>query len=824
MGRIHWLALGGVVLAGGVVVPAVSLAGTAPAAPDPSQTLFFESRIRPLLIDRCAKCHGPTQPQGGLRLDSREALLKGGTRGPAVLPGQPDGSLLLQAVLHRAPAPRMPPSGRLSAVEVADLERWVRLGVPWGASSPAGTGTAIATEQHWAFRPVGRPQVPAVKTRGWVRTPIDAFILSRLEREGLKPAPAADRRTLIRRATYDLTGLPPTPEEIAAFVQDRSPAPDAWRKAVDRLLDSPHYGEKWGRHWLDVARYADSNGLDENVHLGNAWRYRDYVVQALNEDKPFDRFLLEQVAGDLLPDGDDLKARNQRLTATGFLCIGPKVISEPDDRKLEMDMIDEQIDTLGKVTMAVTLGCARCHDHKFDPISTEDYYALAGIFKSTITMVAQKKPRMWFEHSLASPEQKEAEQAHLARVGAHKKAIEAKLAAATEALRQSLAPNATLPKNPEPSFPAETKAELARLRAELTELEKNAPSMPLAMGVSDGAPTDVAVHLRGSYQTLGKKVARRFPVVLASAGAESLDQRHSGRMELARWLISPEHPLTARVAVNRVWRWHFGRGIVASTDNFGRLGEKPSHPELLDWLARNFTAPAGGPENGCGWSLKRLHRLLMLSGTYQMSSSQSAEATAKDPENLLFGRASMRRLEAEELRDSLLSVAGNLDRTFGGTLLTLKNREYFFDHTSKDRTSYDSRRRSLYLPVVRNHLYDVFQLFDFGDGAVPDGNRATTTVAPQALFMLNSDLADAASKGLARQLLGRSELGTDDRLRLLYPMIYGRPPAEPEVARMRGLLGRLEERAAGDATTRAQHAWSWLCHTTLAANEFVYLR
>jgi hypothetical protein len=787
--------------------------------------------------------------QGGLRVDSREALLKGGKRGPSIVPGKPEASLLLAAILHQKGL-KMPPGKQLSANTVTDLTAWVKAGAAWPAYSsgekapPApGSGSSDLARQHWSFRPVTHPAVPAVKNKAWVMSPIDAFILAKLEARGLTPAPPADRRTLIRRVTFDLIGLPPTPEEVEAFVND--PSPSAWMKVIERLLASPAYGERWGRHWLDVARYSDSNGMDENVHYGNAWRYRDWVVNSINADKPIDQFFREQLAGDLLPS-DNEDQRRQQLIATGFLVVGPKVISEVDTTKMLMDMVDEQVDTTGRTFMGMTFGCARCHDHKFDPISTEDYYALAGIFKSTKTMEVLQKPRMWHEYPIPTEADLKAKAEYDAKVAALKSAIATTVASATDELKKTLTAGAKLPEKPEVLFPADVKAHLKSKREELAALEKAPPAMSAAMGVIDGDVADLPVHIRGSFQQLGKVVPRRFPVILAGSSQSPLAPKRSGRLELAEWITRPDHPLTGRVFVNRVWRWHFGRGIVPSTDNFGRLGEQSTHPELLDWLAASFTAETQrterGADEGLGWSLKSLHRLILRSNTYQMSSAwqpvtaaetlrsgsqkalsaPSASLRFKSPSetdhgNTLYWRFEPRRLEAEEIRDSLLAVSGRLDRTMGGTIITLKNREYFFDHTSKDGQSYDSTRRSLYLPIVRNHLYEVFQLFDYGDAQIPEGNRPTTTVAPQALFALNSDLIMDSAKALAAHLNGTPK----ERIQALYQRACGRPPSTPEVSQMESLLAKITAAAPKSSDL---DRWTWMTHTVLASNEFVYLR
>jgi cytochrome c553 len=759
------------------------------AEPSASDVRYFETKVRPVLVDQCFKCHGPDKQKGDLRLDSPEALKRGGGSGTPLFDfKKPEESLLLRAVSHADDEiAAMPPSGKLKDAEIAALAEWVKRGAPFPAVKKAA---ADDPANHWAFQPVQRPGVPKIANlKSQISNPVDAFVFSKLEAAGLKPAPPADRRTLIRRVTFDLTGLPPTPEEIDAFLKDKSP--DAYAKVVDRLLASKAYGERWGRHWLDVARYADSNGLDENVAHGNAWRYRDYVINAFNADKPYNEFLLEQIAGDLLPF-DSTRERHEHLVATGFLALGPKVLAEPDEKKMELDIVDEQIDTLGRTVMGLTLGCARCHDHKFDPVTLDDYYALAGIFVSTKTMETFKKVARWHENPLASPEEIKAKAEHDAAV--------TKLKAKVKKL--------TGKKDDD------SRAELKKLQAEVAALEKNAPELASAMGVVEGEPTDVPLLRRGNHLNPGDLVPRRFPEVLTAGKQDAIPKDHSGRLELAKWLVSPKHPLTARVMVNRIWRWHFGTGLVRSVDNFGLLGDKPTHPELLDWLASELMKQ--------GWSVKKMHRLILLSSTYRMSSNHDAKAAAADPENRLLWRANVRRLEAESIRDSLLAVSGLLDRTAGGPSLShVKNRGYLFDHTSKDLTSYDTNRRSVYLPVIRNNLYAVFQLFDAPDPAVPTGDRATTTVPTQALFFMNSDLADRAADALADRLLVRSNLDDSGRVRLLFEIAYGRPPSQGEVERLTKAVASF---AKGEDAEARRKAWAIVCQAVLASNEFIHLR
>ncbi|MGE5195558.1 MAG: PSD1 and planctomycete cytochrome C domain-containing protein [Deltaproteobacteria bacterium] len=781
--------------------------------PTAEQVRHYETSVRPLLVEHCQKCHGEKKQFAGLRLDSRAAILSGGDSGPAIVPEKPAESLLIRAVRQVDDDLKMPPKSKLTDRQIADLVRWVEMGAPFPVAAKAAAPNR--DPNHWAFQPPVDPPVPAVKNAAWPKSPLDNFILAKLEATGQSPAAPADRRILIRRVTFDLTGLPPTPAEIAVFLADQRPS--AFADLVDRLLASPVYGERWGRHWLDVARYADSNGLDENVAHGNAWRYRDYVVSAFNHDKPYDRFLLEQLAGDLLPAADEPQ-RHEQLIATGFLGIGPKVLAEVDEAKMQMDIVDEQIDTVGRAILGLTLGCARCHDHKFDPIDAADYYGLAGIFKSTRTMENFKKVAKWHENVLASPETKAMQAEYEARVVAKRQAVEAFVAKADAEVRAGLPEGTKPPEKLETLYPDAVKADLKKLRDELSQLEKNPPELPSAMGATEDKVADEAIHIRGNPLKLGEVVPRHVPPVVHGPAAVKFSSAESGRRELAQWLIDPKHPLTSRVLVNRVWRWHFGKGLVATPDNFGLLGEAPSHPELLDWLARRFI--------DAGWSLKSLHRLILNSATYQQSSTPTPEAAAHDPENRLFGRADVRRIEAEAVRDALLAVSGRLDTTMGGTLLKVKNRGYFFDHTSKDLTDYNSFRRSLYLPVVRNNLYDVFQLLDAPDAAIPNGDRATTTVAPQALLMLNSDFVMQSAADFAGRLLS-GEAADDDRMQRMYAIAYGREATAEELGENRKFLAELEQSLAvsePDAARRQRQAWNVLCHTIVAANEFIYVK
>ncbi|MFP6766270.1 MAG: DUF1549 and DUF1553 domain-containing protein, partial [Planctomycetaceae bacterium] len=548
----------------------------------------------------------------------------------------------------------------------------------------------------------------------------------------------------------------------------------------------------------------------ENIHHGNAWRFRDYVVNSFNKDKPYDQFLVEQIAGDLLPAASDEASRYEQIIATGFLAIGPKVLAEVDEVKMEMDIIDEQIDTLGRAVMGLTLGCARCHDHKFDPIGTDDYYALAGIFKSTRTMEHYTKIARWWEVPIPTVEDRKRLADHRNQIEKAKSKVESFLAQAGSRATSSLPENTSAGEKPEEHFTAEAKAELKKLRDAVTKLEKSPPAVASAMAVGEREVTDLPVHIRGSHLTLGDVVPRRFPVVLAGDRQPQFGRETSGRLKLAQWLTSDDHPLTGRVIVNRVWGWHFGNGLVGSADNFGMIGQKPVNQPLLDWLAVSLQ------ENN--WSLKWIHKTILMSATWQMSSQLDTHARSIDPENRLQWRADVRRLEAEAIRDSILAVSGQLDRTFGGTLISIANRSFFFDHTSKDTTDYSSVRRSIYLPVVRNHLYEVFSLFDYSDAGSVVGNRTTSTVAPQALFMMNSGFMTTASAALARQV--ESHRSSAEKVKSLYRIVLTRPPSPAELAGSLEFLRRSQQLSedTGDDSVRL------LSQALLSSSEFIYLR
>ena len=1105
---------------------AVGLAGTSAqaASADDARLAFFEQRIRPVLVEHCYECHSAESKKvkGGLRLDSKAGVLRGGDTKAAIVPGDAGRSLLIESVGYANRDLQMPPKGRLPAAVIADLTRWVNDGAidPRDGELVNKTTALAATGQvHWAFQPI-RTTEPPKKSSLFSRRvhPIDQFVAAKLKEKELAPAPMADRRTLIRRAAYDLTGLPPTPEEIAAFLAD--PAKNAFERMIDRLLASPRYGERWGRWWLDVARYADSNGQDENKVMANAWRYRDWVIRSFNANQPFDAFITEQLAGDLLPtNGVSEQAIFDRWTATGLLVMGPKMLAEQDKPKLVMDLVDEQIDVVSRAFLGLTVGCARCHDHKFDPIPARDYYALAGIFRSTKTMANLAFVSKFNERRITGASQLSVIEAHGKVVAAKSNEVTRAIGSADEELRsnwranlgtylaaasspassgQSLQPtnlvtrlrelmapdpstnpvsrtlrglasdsskiagflaqetklsttgnglrlapgkigaafqgngrnhlelphsveleppqltveawvrvsafpkdgderrwlvskganewaeghyalmldrnragaylnigggqenvfavwNAgkalkpnqwhhlamtydgvalrlfvdgaaageteikrtrvagkgplvlgrradghvnfkglidevyvhrtaltaaqlkshfetagkvdgtdvvvrwefndlspadldslamaeahdalfapggvfALPKDPRPYYPPQTRDTIVALESVRDTLKTNGPApVAFALAVDEDKPVDLPVHIRGSHLNLAKEpVPRGFVQVAFKPGSAPLPTKGSGRLELARWLTSPENPLTSRVIVNRIWQAHFGEGLVRSPDNFGLRGETPSHPELLAWLAREFMRS--------GWDVKQLHRLILTSATWRqagtadnresasgsnktdkahLTTAAIAKASKVDPDNKLLWHFPRQRLEAEMIRDALLAVSGRMDTTVGGSLVSWKNDEY----TPADTVSAPSLRRSVYLPVVRDRVFDVFTIFDFANPSVGTAKRIPTVVSHQALFFLNSPLVKESASAFAKNLSIAAPEDSAARIKLAYERAFGRLPTETEAQRAGRFIASLPRK---EPTKNDEAAWTAWCQMLFAANEFIY--
>jgi len=750
-----------VVLATVAIVVAVATA-RADERPSPQAVEFFESKVRPVLAENCFACHGPEKQKGGLRLDSRANLLKGAGGEPVVVLGDPDSSALIKAVRHDGDT-KMPPKKKLSDPAIDALAAWVKMGAPWPEQAAKGASSvAEARAKHWAFQPIRKPLPPSVRRRDWAKTPLDLFVLAKLEEQGLEPAPPADRRTLIRRAALDLTGLPPAPDEVEAFVND--PAPDAWEKVIDRLLSSPPYGERWARHWLDVARYADTKGyvFQEERRYPFAYTYRDYVIRAFNDDLPYDQFVVQQIAADKLP-GDDKRP----LAALGFLTLGRRFLNSTPD------IIDDRLDVVMRGLQGMTVGCARCHDHKFDPIPMRDYYSLYGVFASSVE--PKELP------VLATPDPTPAYLAY----EKERKALEQAVKDFEEKNKEELQ------KKNRKFF--EERRELQNKVDKLRATHPGAP--PQAMVLIDAVqPVEPVVFLRGNPNNHGPAVPRQFLEVL-SPNARKPFTDGSGRLELARAIASKDNPLTARVMVNRVWLHHFGRGLVRTPGDFGLRGEPPTHPELLDYLARSFMEE--------GWSIKKLHKTILLSTTYQQSSEANAKPQAFDPDNRLLSHQNRQRLDFEALRDSLLWASGRLDTRLGGAPVEITTAPF-------------SPRRSVYGFIDRQNLPGLFRTFDFASPDYSTPQRHSTTVPQQALFLMNAPFVVEQARALATRPDVTARAETGERIGYLYRLLYGRAPDAEEVA-----LGRRFVESAG--AEKALSSWEKYCQVLLLSNEFAFV-
>ncbi len=879
-----------------VAVFALSL----PLRADEPKAEFFETKIRPVLVDNCYSCHSAAKKQrGGLSLDSKAATLKGGESGPGLVAGKPNASLILKAMHYSKDDLKMPPKGKLPADVIANFERWIADGAfdPRDGSADKTKGIDVAQgRQFWSFKPPVMPAMPDVENTAWGKTPIDRFVLAKLEAEGLTPTKVAGRRELIRRLTFDLIGLPPTPDEVAAFENDRSP--EAYSKVVERLLQSPHYGERWGRRWLDVARYAEDQAHTFDVKPStNAYRYRDWVIDALNADMPFDRFVKLQIAADSMemPDAERIK----NLPALGFFGLGAQYYKNTDAAKAAADELDDRVDTLSRGFLGLTVSCARCHDHKFDPIPQIDYYSLAGIFQSCKLANVQLAPAEVVKHyndgqtkvKKIADEQKaftKQEKSTLAEnsVGNTAQAVMAawrfqaenkgpkKMSAADFAKEEKLTADSlnrwvkflqAAPKSPalescramfqmQPAMrdQAETAAKeiqaklgealLAKkantLKKEQTELLKvflgekgplepsdeelktllspekkqkldqfgadmavvkttySQTPPPIAHGLADASPQNMKVFLRGNPAKLGDIAPRRFLQVLTTdAPAFS---KGSGRLELADAIASRSNPLTARVIVNRLWQGHFGRGLVGTASNFGELGDRPSHPELLDYLACRLMDQ--------GWSLKAIHREIVRSTTYQLSSDDSPANSTKDASNRWLWRHDRARLDIESWRDAMLAVAGKLDPKLGGPTFDLNNTAV--------------SRRTVYAKISRHDLNATLRLFDFPDANITSERRSETTVPQQQLFALNSPFVVDMAKAFAARLNAEAK-DNDARVRRGFQLAFGRHPTDEEMSvaiRYVTEEDSPEQRAAIRLTR-----WERLAQMLLAGNEFAYV-
>ena len=922
----------------------------------------FEQRIRPLLIENCIECHGPEKQKGGLRLDSRAGWQTGGDSGPALTPSKLDGSHLWRAISYTDRDLKMPPKRKLKDSEIADLKLWIESGAPDPREAPSASGSKSGTTRadgsFWSFQPPQPQTPPAVKNTAWPANDVDRFILAKLEQNGLQPAPDADARTLLRRLAFDLTGLPP---ETSAALN-----PAEMEKKVDAMLASEAFAERWASHFLDITRFAESSGGGRSLPFKDAWRFRDYLLESLRENAPVDRMITEMIAGDLLPH-ENAAQRRRQLTATGFLALGPTNYEEQDKGMLRMDIVDEQMDTFGRAFMGMTLGCARCHDHKFDPVSTRDYYALAGILRSTKTlrnytdnvahwidtplpldgeaelaMQKHEKQVKLLEDEIAAikDDLRDAGSADLRR----KKTIEASdlpgivvddvdaqkvgrwkpsthfgpyigasyLSDDNEAKgEKTITFTPKLPKagryevrvafNAGPNraesatatilhadgedlksfklatdnlkglqfaslgtyrfeangqgfvlitnaasqgyvtvdavqfIPADEekgaaavdenspavqrlKARLADLQKQLKALEKDRTTRPEVMSVAeDDAPEDSKVHIRGSTRNLGAVVPRGFIQAAMRPSAPAVPANASGRLQLAQWMTSREHPLTARVMVNRVWHWLFGEGLVRTTDNFGSTGELPSHPELLDHLAIQFMES--------GWDLKKLVKTLVMSRAYRMSSKGEslAESMRADPDNRLLSRMNRKRLDAECIRDAMLAAAGTLENRFAGPGIVeakavdandskVQNLEYGY--------AFADTRRSVYTAAFRNVRHPLFEVFDFADINQPVGQRGTSTVATQALFMMNAPQVIEQARAAADQLM-KSVSGMPDRVQQAFRRSLQRDPTAKEAAQVREFVE--SSRSGNDAAEDERDVWARVLQALWATPEFRFL-
>jgi len=779
---------------------------------NPAGVEYFEKNVRPVLADNCYRCHSnsATKVRGDLYLDSVSTILKGGQDGPVIIPGDPDHSPLISAIRREDKDTQMPPKQALSEAQVAVIVNWVKMGAPGPkeiAAAPGQPATGPGAPMHdptaeyprlrkqlWSWQPIKTGIAPTGPDQAWARDDLDRYVLAKLEEKDLHPSADADKITLIRRATFDLIGIPPTPQEVDAFVRDLSPR--AFEKVVDRLLASPHFGERWGRHWLDVARYAESTGMTRNLPYYYAWRYRDYVVAAFNSDKPYNRFLTEQLAGDQLPAASPSE-RDQLTIATGFLALGPKDFNEKNPQQFLMNNVDEQIDVTGRAILATTISCARCHDHKFDPIPTKEYYGLAGIFRSTQTFTGLQRVRLkmigqQFDNDFLLP-------------------LSGYRAGVASAADDD--PPVARPRRFQNQQAGAKGAQYAGLFTPIKE-------QPLAMGVKDVMyPSDTTVLIRGDLDNVGPVANRGFLTIPCMATTPTtINPSHSGRLELAEWITREDNPLTPRVIVNRIWRHLFGEGIVRSVDNFGMSGEQPDNPELLDYLASDFMKN--------GWSMKKMIRQIMLSSTYRQASTQDADKFAVDPDNRLLWRQNQRRLEAEGIRDSILASAGDLNSSpmDGSVILAVPPGQILRSLRKGGLELGDvGGYRSIYMPIYRAALPEVLDTFDTADPDFVTGDREVTTVAPQALFMMNSPFVLTEAGQLAGRVERESRAGLGGEVELAYRLALGRQANSSEHSRAIAFIRSFARDDRAGPSSSLHDGLAAFCQALFASAEFRYV-
>jgi hypothetical protein len=741
---------------------------------------FFEKKIRPVLANQCYQCHTGKSAAAGLQIDSADGIRD------VITPGDPEKSKLVHAI-RRDGALKMPPAAPLASEEVADIEEWIKMGAPDPRTAPAPPPYDYEkAKKFWSFQPVTDPDPPIVNDPAWSKNAIDRFIKSKLDEKKLTPVGVATKRALIRRATFDLTGLPPTPDEVDAFVADLSP--NAYDKLIDRLLASPAYGERWGRHWLDLVRYADTAGDNADFPIPDAYRYRNWVIRAFNEDKPYDRFVREQIAGDLIDHGD--------RTATGYLAIARRFGSAAAEFHLT---IDDAIDNLGKTFLGLSIACARCHDHKFDPIPSRDYYALYGILQSTTFP---------FPGTELYPHAKDFVAIDL-KNAKKLKDYQDETADLDHHMRGLMDGNEGKELTKE-----EREKEVWRMKDRIAVLEHDAPNVPKLYAASEAKPVDAKIQKKGDPKKLGDAVPRGFLTVL---GGQTLPESElgSGRRELADWIV--EDPLFARVMVNRIWQYHFGKGIVGTSNDFGARGDAPMNAELLDWLASRFRES--------GYSLKAMHRLIMTTRAYRLASAHNAIDAKVDPKNQFQWRFDRRRLDAEEIRDAMLAVAGDLDREMGGPHPFPPEVKFRYTQHVQFFAVYDTRKRSVYLMQQRIKKHPMMEVFDGADPNATTPKRAEEETSVQALAMLNSAFVDEQADLLAVRA-GMAYPTDADRIRYAYGLLFGRTPAPDEIAECTKYLADVtlalrKSNLAADRQPRA--ALASLMHVLLASDEFVFV-
>ncbi|HYI95034.1 MAG TPA: PSD1 and planctomycete cytochrome C domain-containing protein [Bryobacteraceae bacterium] len=793
----------------------------------------FQRDVQPILASRCLSCHGSNLHLGELRLDRKSDALRGGGSGvPAIVPYKSADSLLVRYVSGLDAKTVMPPAGpRLTPKQIEILQNWIDQGAPWPESDATPIPQKAATD-HWAFKLRSQPSPPQVKDKAWVRNPIDAFVLAKLEARGWKPSPSAEPYQLLRRFHLNLTGMPPSIEEQNALLRD--PTSQALDKIIDVLLERETYGERWARHWLDVVRYADTNGYERDAIKPHAWRYRDYVIRSLNDDKPYNRFVLEQLAGDELPDQSA-----DSMIALGFNRLGAWDDEPADPETDRFDQLDDVVSTVSQAFLGVTLGCARCHNHKFDPLTARDYYSMIAVFNG---LQRPRNGRTELDLPVGTSEELAREALRDSKIDPLKKQIAdarekfrqafldaGQSALGSEVLEAARAEPAKRTENQKGlvakygkdldkeillATPTSVKNKIEDLEAQIANLRKATPDLPRSYFLNEPKPPGVThLLIRGNARAPGPEVPPAVPAVLTKIQpsfppASSTSMR---RLTLAQWIADPENPLTARVIVNRVWQAHFGEALVRTPNDFGRIGEKPTHPELLDWLANWFV------ENG--WSLKKLHRLIMTSNTYRMSKRSVPEYVAEDPENRLIWRVPFARLEVEAIRDSMLSVSGKLNpKMYGPGMYPFVPKQALEGSSDPDKiwqpfNENEASRRTIYAYIKRSMIVPMLDVLDFCDTSRSSAKRINTSVAPQALTLFNGDFVNRQARHLASRLVREAGPDINRQIEYAYRLSFARPPSASEISTM---LRFVQDQGGGES------AMEQLCRVILNMNEFAY--